>query len=409
MKRIFIIDEYISSKQNGVGTYMKFLLSCLCTLDVEVNLLSFNSDGKYFEVKQNDKIRHFKFPICHGGAFLEIGGLCWPLFKMYIPDNIDNAFIISHSPCVDFLRQLRRQYKKSQLIFVIHDQGWTDSLLGNRIRLQEILSKTSQQKERHEIESYCKKFFIQERRMYSIADYVVCLSETTRELLCKTYNVPIKKIHLIPNGFSIAPNYNIPLSRVQTRKRLGVGEKERIILFVGRTTKAKGIEELLQAFEALYQCFDNLRLVIAGEVFRLNDFAKITPQSASCIVYTGLIDKERLNMWYRAADIGVLPSYTEQCSYTGMEMMASGLLIVTTDGNGLTDMFHHGKNALVTHVNSHLAKNLEKTLIKALNLEDDLRHSICSNAMDYVQTKYSISLMKEGYRKLLFESHYSTI
>ena len=39
-KRVFIVDEHLSSRQNGVGTYMQCLLDCMKGLDVEVNFLS---------------------------------------------------------------------------------------------------------------------------------------------------------------------------------------------------------------------------------------------------------------------------------------------------------------------------------------------------------------------------------
>lgn len=45
-KRVFIVDEHLSSKQNGVGTYMRCLLDCMQGLDVETNFISFNSEEK---------------------------------------------------------------------------------------------------------------------------------------------------------------------------------------------------------------------------------------------------------------------------------------------------------------------------------------------------------------------------
>lgn len=47
-KRVFIVDEHLSSKQNGVGTYMRCLLDCMQGLDVETNFISFNSEEKEF-------------------------------------------------------------------------------------------------------------------------------------------------------------------------------------------------------------------------------------------------------------------------------------------------------------------------------------------------------------------------
>lgn len=409
-KRVFIVDEHQSSKQNGIGTYMQCLLHCMKGLDVEVNFLSFNAEEKDFSIYEREGCTYYCFPICNGRRMLKSGGLCWPILKMYVADNKDNVFFVNHSPCVEFLKSLRELYKKSRIVFTIHDQGWTAPLMGDRNRLREIISKSYPRKKRYETELFCKRFFKQERRMYQIADEVICLSESTKDLLCDIYKIPMKKIHLIPNGYPETHSQYSLTMRQQLRKELGMGQDDRVLLFVGRTVKAKGIDNLLVAFENLWKQNNRLRLVITGEVFRLNDFAKLTPCSAAHITYTGLILQEQLKKWYVAADIGVLPSYTEQCSYTGMEMMANGLLVVTTDGNGLTDMFRHEYNALVAPIRPSLSESLEHILSSALTLNKDMRATICHNAKEFLQMRYSLSGMRERYHQLLNnESCFSTI
>ena len=413
-KRVFIVDEHISSKQNGVGTYMQCLLNCMEGLDVEVNFLSFNSEEKDFCFYKQDGCNYYCFPICNGGRMLESGGLCWPVLKLYVADSEENVFFVNHSPCVEFLKSLRELYKKSRIVFTIHDQGWTAPLMGDKEHLREVIVKNYPRKKRYETELFCKRYFRQERRMYQIADEIICLSKSTKDLLCDTYKISREKIHLIPNGYTGTHSQCALTIRQQLRKELGIEQDEQVLLFVGRTVKAKGIDDLLMAFENLWKQNNRLHLVIAGEVFRLHDLTTLTPYSATHITYTGLISQEQLKKWYVAADIGVLPSYTEQCSYTGMEMMANNLLIVTTDGNGLTEMFRHEYNALIAQIKPNFSENLEQTLWVALNLDEGMRASICHNAGRVLQMRYSLSCMREGYRKLLnrgsnfrlYKSHY---
>lgn len=401
-KKIFIVDEHASSKQNGVGTFMMSIISCMKSLDgVDLNLISFNSDEKDFTICEEDGCRHYRFPICNGGSMLDIGGLFWPLLRMYVDDVAENVFFVNHSPCVDLLKTLRENYRKARVVFTIHDQGWTASLLGNKVKLREVVSKSFPNKERYKTERFCKKYFQQERKMYNFVDDVVCLSRTTRALLCDTYKIPLSKVHLIPNGYCSDTANGEILDKSEVRKELGIRPEEKLLIFVGRTTVAKGIDELLKAFDNLCMKHENLHLVIAGEVFRFNEFSKLTRHSASRITYTGLIPKDLLNKWYAAADIGVIPSFTEQCSYTGMEMMAKGLLIVTTDGNGLTDMFRADYNAIVAKIEPNLSENFEKALESALQLDETKRKQICRNAQDCVQRQYSLAAMRERYRKLL--------
>ena len=72
------------------------------------------------------------------------------------------------------------------------------------------------------------------------------------------------------------------------------------------------------------------------------------------VMLSGLVE----NLFYRntssggsgEADIGVLPSYTEQCSYVGLEMLAHRLPIVASDGFGMRCMFQEQANIRVAHI-----------------------------------------------------------
>ena len=145
-------------------------------------------------------------------------------------------------------------------------------------------------------------------------------------------------------------------------------------MFVGRPTKAKGIFELLKAFEQICATFKDIRLVVVGEVHSLGDFTKLTPTSSSHITYTGLLNPEQLNLWYAAADIGILPSYTEQCSYTALEMLHNIGIVVSTDGWGLDEIFHNSQNAIVVQIstiNDTFTQGLVKAVKTALALDSE--------------------------------------
>lgn len=56
------------------------------------------------------------------------------------------------------------------------------------------------------------------------------------------------------------------------------------------------------------------------------------------IILTGYIHSNKLPHYLGAADIGCVPSvYEEACGLTALEMMASGLPIITTDATGLKE------------------------------------------------------------------------
>lgn len=371
MKQIYLIDEHLSSKQNGVGTYVRHFARMFDGADYNVNILSFNAEVKELCISVQDGVYKYSIPYCAQGNFMKAGELICPLLSLYIEDKKDNVFFVNHSPCSDFLKAIRANFPKSKIVFTIHDQGWTSPLLGNSENLRKVLAHRKVNNIDNDTVRYVRNFCKEEKKMYQIADAVICLSHSTYQLLHEVYGASTNKLYYIPNCF-IKNSNGLALSKKEARAKLYISEKEKILLFVGRPTKAKGIFELLKTFEQICATFKDIRLVVAGEVHSLGDFTKLTPTSSSHITYTGLLNPEQLNLWYAAADIGVLPSYTEQCSYTALEMLYNIGIVVSTDGWGLNEIFHNSQNAIVaqtTTINDAFTQELVKAIEIALTLD----------------------------------------
>lgn len=409
MKHIYIIDEHQSSKQNGVGTYIRQLLKCFEGSGHDVNLLSFNSDEKEFLVEQHSSYTEYHVPICGNRGFLQGGALSISLFRLYLNDNDDNVFIVNHFPCDKFVAVLKRHFPKSRIIFVIHDQGWCAPLLGDAELFKNILSSKYVPKDKRQQWLQIRDKTSSEKRAYRIVDDIVALSRTTYELLQTSYHVPAEKIHLIPNGLQAPVSRLSEEERRATRRKLGIDDEEIVLLYTGRTTRSKGIIPLLQAFDRLWMEHPRLRLVIAGQVFTFNDFAQQTPHSAAHVTYTGLLPKEQLAAWYQIADIGILPSYTEQSSYTGIEMLVYGKLIVTTDGHNITDMFGE-EEAVVAPIGEHrnedysvFVKSLEKAIQRALMMTKEKSIEMCNKAYNRYCQMYSFDQWRLRYSHLFLQ------
>lgn len=402
MKRLFVIDEHVSSKQNGIGTYMNSLFKCMDKEEIVFSLISYNEDNvSEFSISEEKDHTIYKFPVIAKGVFMENALLSLAILKRYIIDSEDNVFLVSHSPCSKYLKTLKRLFPKSKRFFVIHDQGWTAPLLGDKNKLLDILSYGAYSGKDRKVCKFVRKYTKEEKTIYQHAHKVICLCNSTKQLLVDVYNIPKEKVVLIPNGLK----NDIQLIQEEKqiiRQKLGLASSDYIILYVGRMVEAKGVIELLKAFEILFNKNPRMQLVIAGEVFNLNEFVKYTPNSSTHITYTGLIAKDRLNEWYEVSDIGILPSYTEQCSYTAIEMMLHKLLIVTTSANGLKEMFTDRENAIVLSPDkSTLTASIVSAITKIISFNKSERERLVENAYKHVITKYSIKAMCDGYRNLI--------
>ena len=99
-----------------------------------------------------------------------------------------------------------------------------------------------------------KKFMaILEKRTYSLAQKIVCVSQDTADFIIRRYDQPETKVSVIENGLMIKP----VAGRVEKEKGT--------ILFIGRLEKRKGIWVLLEAFNELLKKDPALRLRIAGQ------------------------------------------------------------------------------------------------------------------------------------------------
>ena len=115
--------------------------------------------------------------------------------------------------------------------------------------------------------SYFRRFSVQisntifTHKLLERADVIICPSKKYSEqsLFLRKYS---KKIVVIPNGINLS-DFDLKLSKIDCRKRLGFPEKGRIILFFGNLSPYKGPERLLEAFSKIHRTHPDTLLFFA--------------------------------------------------------------------------------------------------------------------------------------------------
>lgn len=399
MKNIYIVNEYLSSTKNGIGTYLNELLYCLQVIEAKVCLLTFNSDYKEFTIKSSDKLTEMNFPYFPNSDFGQYPGVIKRFLQLHITDSIDNVFCFNYSLSDKLMQMVRYTFPLSKQVYVIHDFSWTGLLLGNTRKLKQIMS------ERKDAETDKQMTFIidtwqREQQMMDIADKVVCLSKGTYRVVKDICLIDKQKIALIPNALRDRKGNKVISQETKEhwKKQLFIEKDKKILLFVGRTSKEKGFNALLDAIKIAIKSFPNLRLVVAG-----NPSSSCFSQDiASLITYTGHVNKQSLTKWYQISDIGIIPSYSEQCSYVGIEMMMYGLSIVASNGYGVHDMFHEGKNAIIAPIGKSpkiYSNRLAKAIIRLLGSQE-LSDQLKKGARQAYEQEYHIKYMRQKYKEL---------
>ena len=131
----------------------------------------------------------------------------------------------------------------------------------------------------------------------------------------------------------------------QARARLGIEPQVRVIVFVGRVTRDKGIVELMAAFDQL----KNAALVLVGPLEPERD--PLPAQTLLAIernpsIHAVGYDPEP-ERYLAFADLLCLPSYREGFGIVVIEAAALGVPCVGTDIVGLRDAVVDGKTGLL--------------------------------------------------------------
>ena len=104
------------------------------------------------------------------------------------------------------------------------------------------------------------------------------------------------------------------------------------MLYVGRISKEKNLDRLIQAFLELSDDHRPVSLVIVGDGPYLYELNKRYPFPG--IAYTGLLQGDDLATAYASADLFVFPSTTDTFGNAVLEALASGLPTVVSDQGG---------------------------------------------------------------------------
>lgn len=117
---------------------------------------------------------------------------------------------------------------------------------------------------------------------------------------------------------------------------------EKIILYVGRVVREKGLDHLLSAFSLVRI---PSRLIVGGDGMDLWRAKKIAHRLGldDRTEFSGWIDREKLSQYYQKASIVVVPSiWPEPFGMVGIEAMSYGKPVVAFNVGGIPDWLEDG-------------------------------------------------------------------
>ena len=247
---------------------------------------------------------------------------------------------------------------------------------------------------------------------YRLCDHIFVHTQKMKTELCQDFKVAENAVTVIRHPVNDAfPDTK--LTPVEAKRRLGIREDEKAILFFGRVRPYKGIEYLLDAFRLLLaDQQSNYRLIIAGEPMKgSEDYLREIKGSVQrdfdperVLLKIQFIPDEEMEVYLKGADVLVLPY--KEIFQSGVLFLAYsfGLPVVATDVGSFREEIVEGSTGFLCQPGdpAELAKAIETYFSSDLFANLSVRRQ---EVKDYAQANHSwqavAGLTCNAYTKML--------
>ncbi len=185
-----------------------------------------------------------------------------------------------------------------------------------------------------------------------------------------------------------------PLGKLEMRRALGLPAEEPVFVAVGRLSRAKGWDLLLEAMVRFRERHGRGVLVFVGDGEDREELARAAARSGldGAVRITGFQSREAVAQWLGAADAAVFGSRSEGWSNAMLEALAAGKAIVSTNVSGAGELVRDGVNGFV--VPERDPDRYAEAMGAALELPGATEASL------ELAQRYSLGRMADAHRRL---------
>ena len=193
---------------------------------------------------------------------------------------------------------------------------------------------------------------------------VIAPTEKTRDLLI-SYGVK-NKIYVVPTGINLEKfKKDIPDAETNSLlKSFNIKKDSFKLIFLGRISKEKNIETLINIMPKIVSENNNIQLIIVGDGpdrLELEERVRYLDLQDN-VIFTNRIPNDKVPIYYKAADLFISPSKTETQGLTILEAMAAGVPVLVYDDTNIKGIVLHKKTGLLFKENDELLDNIKFAL-----------------------------------------------
>jgi glycosyltransferase involved in cell wall biosynthesis len=203
---------------------------------------------------------------------------------------------------------------------------------------------------------WLRRVLIWQERLFGrlCTDFLFTVSPEDHATALRERIIDVGRTHCLNSlGIDLERFGSVPATGLQ-RSDIGLSEEDRVVAYVGRLVREKGVMELLEAMAVVKQRMPQARLMVVGDTLESDRGRGIQKeirallakhQLAGSVVFLGF--RSDVPALLHLADLFVLPSYREGMPLTILEAMAAGKPVVTTNIRGCREEVVNGLTGII--------------------------------------------------------------
>lgn len=199
--------------------------------------------------------------------------------------------------------------------------------------------------------AYCRLYY------NKLCDFIAVPTDSTKNILEeKGFK---DGIYTLPNGIDLSEEKRTKPGLI--REKHDISMKEDLIIYLGRISTEKRIQDLIDAMEYLDE---NKTLLICGKGPYREKLEERAEKKENRIIFAGYVPEKLKGSYYNAADVFAFPSIGDTQGIVLLEAMKYGSIVVSVESQGIVDLIENGMNGLLAEPKNprDLAEKIDRAL-----------------------------------------------
>lgn len=224
---------------------------------------------------------------------------------------------------------------------------------------------------------------------YNRCDATIAPSPSVERMLDK---IGVSNVHVVPNSVN-TKEFNPRVSGNGLRRKLGIKEDEKMVLYLGRMSREKKVGVLLKAAKELTKKDKKIKFVMGGSGPAIEYYKRMAHSLnlSESVKFIGFVDREVLPKLYASCDAFCIPSTFETQGIVALEAMASGKPVVGANILALGEVIKDGKNGEKFRGGDY--RGCARKIEKVLNNTDSYTKGAVETAKEFAIDKATDKLL----------------